>query len=184
MGGQAGGGAGRFRVLWSRAAAGLAVVVLAACAQGPGEPPGDLPDPTMASSTPATAAPVSPTPVPGGASGPGSDPATPGWGAYEDREEACTAVTDDVLALSLVPTNVQLAEDSGDISGIGTTIVDRALRAPEGVRDSYAAAREVVEEFAQAKAGEDGGGPEAEFDQSRYEAAVEGIRDWLTTTCS
>ncbi|WP_159617235.1 hypothetical protein [Arthrobacter zhaoguopingii] len=93
-------------------------------------------------------------------------------------------MTDDVLALSLVPTNLQLGADSEDIDGIADTIQERASQAPEGVGGSYAGALEAVEDFARAKEKEENGGPEAAFDETRYDAAVEAIRDWLTGTCS
>lgn len=129
------------------------------------------------------------------------DPAR--WGAYGTRERACSAVTDDVVALSLLPTSLAVSHHREDVRRVEDRVQGVVEAAPPPLRRHFARVRDLVGSYADALP--DGGaaspaptesspptaspGPTAsasapEFDARALDDSLEPVRQWLRTSCS
>lgn len=139
-----------------------------------------------------------------------TDSPDPGrWGAYGTRERACSAVTDDVVSLSLLPTTLSVNHRAQDVRRIEDRVRDVVEAAPPQLRGHFARIRDLVGSYGAALGSQNtaspspggsptpstGPGPGAtsspratppapDFDDRALERSLEPVRQWLRSSCS
>ena len=150
------------------AAAALAGLLLAGCGD-PG-PPGGTPATPAATASPRVS--TSPT---------AAEPTAPdgAWGAYPDRAEACAAVTEDLVALALLPANLSAAPTVERVQSVEDEVETVRDSAPPELTAHFARVQLLVDSYGEELA-ED---PDARFDGRTLDEALAPVRDWLDENC-
>ena len=121
----------------------VALAVGCALLAGCGNPTSNGPGPSVTSTAP---------PAGGAASVPGESPDPARWGAYGTRERACSAVTDDVVSLSLLPTSLAVSHGAEDVRRMEDHVRDVAEAVPPPLRPHFTRIRELVGSYGDAVA--------------------------------
>ncbi|MEF3120141.1 hypothetical protein [Kocuria flava] len=150
-------------------------LLLAGCADpGPGgtEQTGAAPGPS--SSAPALTA---------------TAPADGRWGSYGGRAEACAAVADHVLTLSVLPSSLSVTDRLEDVQQVEDRVAELVEAAPEELVADLARIQLTVDSYGEDLAAEQSAtdapdGPRARFDRRALEDSLGSLRRWLADACA
>ncbi|ALU38732.1 hypothetical protein AS188_02070 [Kocuria flava] len=152
-----------------------AVLLLAGCAD---------PGPGGSGRTGAAPGPSSSAPVPTATA-----PADGRWGSYGGRAEACAAVADHVLTLSVLPSSLSVTGRVEDVQQVEDQVADLVEAAPEELVADLARIQLTVDSYGEdlaagqsATAAPDG--PRARFDRRALEDSLGSLRRWLADACA